>query len=104
MILLNISNWNVEIQKDGITICEIMSASNYIFVDGDLLTNVNDGDVLTIITTATTGISSKSKSYSHTFHETNNNIIDRLNLIETQLLSEYYRFFCAGCRCFAGFG
>ncbi len=83
--VINISNWSVEVQKDGITLCEIYSSSNYIFIDGDLLTNVADGDVLTIITTASSGLSTKSKTYSHTFHETNNNIIERLNLIESQL-------------------
>jgi hypothetical protein len=83
--VINVSNWSVEVQKDGITLCEIYSSSNYIFIDGDLLTNVVDGDVLTIITTAYSGLSSKSKTYSHIFHETNNNIIERLNLIESQL-------------------
>ncbi len=83
--VIHVSNWSVEVQKDGITLCEIYSSSNYIFIDGDLLTNVVEGDVLTIITTAYSGLSSKSKTYSHVFHETNNNIIERLNLIESQL-------------------
>jgi len=62
-----------------------MSASNYIFFDTGILTNIADGDVLTIITTVYSGLSSKSKSYSHTYHQSNNTIIDRLNAIETQL-------------------
>ncbi len=83
--VINVSHWSLEVQKDGITLCEIYSSSNYIFIDGDLLTNVVDGDELTIITTAYSGLSSKSKTYLHIFHETNNNIIERLNLIESQL-------------------
>jgi hypothetical protein len=83
--VINIANWNVEILRDGISICEIMSASNYIFFDTGILTNIADGDVLTIITTVHSGLSTKSKSYSHTYHQSNNTIIDRLNAIETQL-------------------
>lgn len=83
--VINIATWIVEIQKDGITLCEIFSSTNQIFIDDDSLTNVDDGDTLIIIVTASTGISSKSKSYSHVYHETNNNILERLNAIETQL-------------------
>jgi len=83
--VINITSWFIDIQKDGISIGQIWNSSNYFFIDGDLLINVNDGDTLTIIVTANSGQSSKSRSYSHVFHETNNSIIERLNAIETQL-------------------
>jgi len=83
--VINVSHWSIEVQRGGVTICEIYSSSNYIFIDGDLLTNVNDGDELIVISTAYSGLSSKSKTYSHIFRETNNNVVERLNLIESQL-------------------
>ncbi len=83
--IINITTWFIDIQKDGVTIGQIWNSSNYFFIDGDLLINVNDGDTLTITVTANSGQSSKSQSYTHIYHETNNNIIERLNAIETQL-------------------
>ena len=60
----------------------LITGANIAYIDGSDLTGVVDGDVVTVTITVYSGSSSKEKVVSHTFHDTNNPVEDRLDALE----------------------
>ena len=75
----------IQVEKNGVEIASVISTANLIYINESELTGVEEGDQLNIIVTVISGLSSKGKTVSHIYNHTNNNIIERLNVIETQL-------------------
>ncbi|MCD4818319.1 MAG: hypothetical protein K8S23_06475, partial [Candidatus Cloacimonetes bacterium] len=82
---INITNWILDITKNGNTVCETISSSSFIFINEEALIGVDNGDTLEITITALSGRTSKSRTYTHIFQHLNSHLEDRLSTVESQL-------------------
>ena len=83
--VIHITNWMINIMKDGHTVCEFISSSSFIFIDDEALNGVNSGDILEIKIVVVSGKSSKSRTYSHTYNHQDTPLEERINQVESQL-------------------
>ena len=63
----------------------MVTGSSIAYIDGSDLTGVVEDDVLTVTVVVNSGFSSRTRVVSHTFKDTDNNIQNRLDALETTM-------------------